>query len=154
MAGSVADTDGLPIPTATVELRILSAHSLISIQEKPEKVDERGSFSYPALPQGRDYHIQGATAKGYGTAGGMVKTNDSMTDRYQFPTFVLKRANQVLAGKVVDADGNPLADAWVHFSGTGQLQFPSTRSDSKGHFVFDEVCEGDVQVFGFLEWRA
>jgi protocatechuate 3,4-dioxygenase beta subunit len=113
----------------------------------PMQVDARGAFSISTLPQGREYGISDSvTAKGYGTGYGYVPEKDSHTNRYEFPTFVLKRANLILAGKVLDLDGNFLPGASVDFYGQGQRQWSQTQSDRHGNFSFDEVCDGEVHL--------
>jgi hypothetical protein len=68
------------------------------------------------------------------------------TDHYEFPPFVLKRANLVLAGHVVGLDGKPLAGATVFYGGEGQRPFITTKSDSMGYFEFKNVVQGPVRV--------
>jgi protocatechuate 3,4-dioxygenase beta subunit len=149
LSGSVRDTNGAPITNATVKLSILSSHFGVALDPQPAKVDARGAFSFPALPQGRDYDLfNGITAAGYGTAFGRLEAKNSKTNHYEFSPFVLRRADGILAGRVLDADGKPIAGANVRFNGSGQREWASTKSDDKGHFVFDSVCEGDVQVSG------
>jgi protocatechuate 3,4-dioxygenase beta subunit len=150
LSGFVKDVDGAPVSGATVELRILSGHSITRVAERPTRVDAQGFFSIPALPQGREYSMfNGITAKGYGTAYGRLEARDSRTNRYEFPAFVLKRADRRLAGQVLGPDNEPIAGAIVHFSGRGQPEWPTARSDRKGHFVFDAVCEGEVQLHAY-----
>jgi protocatechuate 3,4-dioxygenase beta subunit len=147
ISGFVKDTEGTPISSAVVELRILSGHSIAKVMEKPIKVDGQGSFSIPAMLQGREYSIYGTIAKGYGTGFGRVKAEDTKTNRYEFPTFVLKRADRILAGQVLGVDGTPVAEFPVRFYGQGQRErSPTIKSDNNGRFMFDGVCEGTVTV--------
>jgi protocatechuate 3,4-dioxygenase beta subunit len=147
LSGSVKDTEGAPVTNATVDISMLSGHSFARLWPHPIKVDAQGSFTFPALPQGREYYFfQGITAKGHGTAGGHLKAEDSKTNHYEFPAFVLKRANQILAGQVLGQDGKPVGGATINLGGQGQLLWHSTKSDSQGLFGFDKVCEGDLTV--------
>ena len=147
LSGSVKDTKGAPVTNATVDISMLSGHSFARLWPRPVQVDARGIFSFPALPQGREYFFfQWITAKGYGTAGGNLKAEDSKTNHYEFPAFVLKRADRILAGQVLGPDGNPFAGATVEFGGQGQREWSSTKSDRHGHFSFDAVCEGEVNL--------
>jgi len=110
-------------------------------------VDAQGMFTFPALPQGREYEFwDGIKAKGYGTTYGRLEAKDSNTNHYEFPAFVLKRADRKLAGQVLGSDGKPVAGANVNMSGQGQLQFRQAKSDSQGHFIFNGVCAGEVKV--------
>ena len=88
----------------------------------------------------------GIKAKGFGTAYGFLKPEDSKTNHYEFPAFVLKRADHKLAGQVLGSDGKPVAGANVNMSGQGQLMFRQTKSDGQGHFIFNGVCAGEIKV--------
>jgi len=145
--GSVTDTKGAPITNAFVNIGMEYGRMSPRVLPNPMPVNARGAFAIPALPQGREYGIyDGITAKGYGTGYKYVPEKDTHTNRYQFPTFVLNRANLILAGKVLDLDGNPLPGASVDFGGQGQHQWTQTRSDRHGNFIFDEVCDGEVHL--------
>jgi protocatechuate 3,4-dioxygenase beta subunit len=146
LSGSVKDTEGAPVTNASVNLSFLSGNIVAPLLSRPAELNALGSFAFPALPQGRQYFLQQVTTKGYGTAYGEVKAGDAKTNHYEFPTFVLKRADRKLAGQVVGQDGKPVVGATVSFSGQGQRQRPSTKSGSNGRFVFDGVCEGPVTV--------
>ena len=145
LSGSVKNIEGAPVTNATVNLSILAGGSFPKLSPRPTKVDARGSFTFPALPQGREY-FQWTTAKGYGTAAGRLKAEDSKTNHYEFPAFVLERADRILAGRVLDEEGHPLAGADVRFGGKGQQEWPTTKSDRHGKFFFDAVCEGEVHL--------
>jgi protocatechuate 3,4-dioxygenase beta subunit len=145
-SGAVTDTNGAPITNAVVNIGIEYGRMSPGVLPSPMRVDARGAFAIPALPQGRPYGVPAdINAKGFGTGYGYVPEKDTHTNRYEFPTFVLKRANLILAGKVLDLDGNPLPGASVGFGGQGQRQWSQTQSDRHGNFVFDEVCDGEVQ---------
>jgi protocatechuate 3,4-dioxygenase beta subunit len=151
LSGCVKDTHGAPVTSAMVELRILSANSAPSLDPQPARVDAQGCFSFPALPRGRQYSVA-ASARGYGMASGELEAEDAKPGHYEFPTLVLKEAGLRLAGQVLGPDGEPVAEAEVTFSGQGQPGqgqpgMPHTQTDSRGRFVFDEVCEGRVSLF-------
>jgi protocatechuate 3,4-dioxygenase beta subunit len=148
LSGSVKDIRGLPVSNATVEVSFLCGNSIRKMEERPTHGDSQGLFSVPALPQGRDYEVlNGVTAKGYGTAYGHVDAKNTKTNHYEFPAFVLKRANRKLAGRVMDINWKPLAGASVWFYGQGQPLDSTTNTDSKGNFVFDAVCNGPVTIY-------
>ena len=103
------------------------------------------------MPQGRQYFIYQLTARGYGSASTDIKATDTKTNHHEFPTFVLKRADRKLAGQILDLGGKPVSGATVRFNGQGQPQFGwqqlETKTDSQGHFAFDKVCEGVVNIY-------
>jgi protocatechuate 3,4-dioxygenase beta subunit len=151
LSGSVKDTNGAPITNATVDLHFLLGNMVAPWASRPAKVNAQGSFSFPAMPQGRQYFIYQLTAKGYGSASTDIKATDTKTNHHEFPTFVLKRADRKLAGQILDLGGKPVSGATVRFNGQGQPQFGwqqlETKTDSQGHFAFDKVCEGVVNIY-------
>jgi hypothetical protein len=145
LSGSVKNTEGAPVSGAEISLGFVSAR--YAPQMRPTlKANEQGQFSIPALPQGIEYWISEITAKGYGSSHAIVKAKDTQTTYYEFPTFVLKHADRILAGRVLDTDGKPVAGAEVDFRGDGQPQNSKTKTDSEGKFFTDTVCEGEVRV--------
>jgi protocatechuate 3,4-dioxygenase beta subunit len=146
LSGSVKDTQGAPVATALVNVSTTrpSGGVLSKLNPRPAQVDAQGSFTFPALPRGRQYSIEVFTTTSYGRASRLVLADDTRVSRYDLPVFVLKRADRKLAGQVVGPEGGPVAGAEVSFSGTGQPNRPATLSDSAGRFVFDAVCEGEV----------
>jgi hypothetical protein len=129
----------------------VSGYAEIQFMPRPDPTDAQGAFSIPALPQGHYYNTDVITAPGYGSAGGELREKDSRTNRYVFPTFVLKPANRKLAGQVLGSDGKPVAGAKVEFDGKGQPNSggepdEGLATDAQGRFHFDAVCEGPVIV--------
>jgi hypothetical protein len=145
LSGSVKNTEGAPVSGAEITLAFLSANYAPEIRP-PFKANEQGQFFITALPQGVEYLIWDVTAKGYGSAYAHVEAKNTQTNRHEFPTLVLKHADQKLAGQVLDNNGHPVAGANVRFSGQNQPENSSTKTDSKGNFVFDAVCAGQVQL--------
>jgi hypothetical protein len=89
LTGSVKDPNGNAITNATVNMCFYMQY-VCPLFEKPVPVDNRGRFSIPALPQGGDYScFHGVTAPGYSFANGQVNAAHTMTNRYEFPPFVL-----------------------------------------------------------------
>jgi uncharacterized GH25 family protein len=144
----VKNINGAPVTNAWVDLRFQSDCAVFHLGPRPLPVDAQGSFSIPALPQGHDFYFSdGISAPGYDSASGLLATRHSQTNRYQFPAFVLKKADRKLAGKVVDNEGKPLAGANVSFYGLNQpLYSNSIRTDAEGHFSFDGVSDGPLKL--------
>jgi protocatechuate 3,4-dioxygenase beta subunit len=167
VSGSVKDTEGAPIIGAELDLGFLAGGSYHRLEDQLTKVNELGQFSVSALPQGREYDIWHIAATGYGSGNARVEAKVTQTNRYEFPTFVLKRANLKIAGRVLDEAGKPLAEAEVYFMGKGQpvnsedkwSQQPwcNTKTDSKGKFSFDTVCDAPLRVYADYhdphDWR-
>jgi protocatechuate 3,4-dioxygenase beta subunit len=157
LSGSVKDTEGAPIIGAELDLGFLASRSVHKLEAQRTKVNESGQFSVSALPQGLEYDIWYIAATGYGSGNARVEAKDTQTNRYEFPTFVLKRANLKIAGRVLSEAGKPLAEAEVYFMGQGQPMnsedkwwhqpWCNTKTDSEGKFSFDTVSDGPLRVY-------
>jgi protocatechuate 3,4-dioxygenase beta subunit len=160
ISGSVKDVQGQPVNNAELDFGFLTskdeAHfnsqSYIPFEVKPVKADGMGVFSISALPQGCDYYINDIKAEGYGSGRARVEAKNTQTNHYEFPTLVLKKADKILAGNVIGPDGQPVAGADIDFYGAGQQEWPRTKSDDKGHFIFESVCEGEVQLSAYANF--
>jgi hypothetical protein len=108
------------------------------------EADEEGRVRIPALPQGQLYTLN-ISAPGYGVASETLSPGDSKTGDLDCPIIVLRRMDRKLAGRVLGADGKPLGGAPVTIYGQGQPT-SGVRTDSNGHFLFQQVCEGPVNV--------
>lgn len=156
LSGSVKNIEGAPISGAEISLGFEFARSGIEMRP-PFKANEQGQFSIPALPQGVEYWSL-SKAKGYGSFWMQVPAKDTVTNHYSFPPIVLNTANRILAGKVIGPDEKPIPGITVRFGGKGQprgtndlVDFPTTKTDTNGNFIFNEVCEGEVQITVF-DW--
>jgi hypothetical protein len=154
LSGSFRDTDGAAVTNATFEPLFVWGPGSIPLdgfynaKSHPQKVDVQGRFSIPALLQGLEYLFlpNNILAEGYGSISAHVDADSTHTNHYEFPPFVLKRANLVLAGQVLGPDGKPAVGALVGFSGEGQRIAQSTKSDPAGNFEFKDVAAGPVRV--------
>lgn len=157
LSGSVKNPEGEPIAGAELDLGFYANGSNHKLEAQRTKVNELGQFSVSALPRGRAYEIWYIAAKEYGSYDAAVEAKDIQTNRYVFPTFVLKRANLKIAGQVLGVAEKPLAGAEVYFMGKGQPmnsedkwgQQPwcNTKTDSDGRFSFDTVCDAPLRVY-------
>ena len=150
LTGSVQDMEGKPISNACVMVRVETGRSSAKVLERPIQVDAQGAFAIPALPQGRAYDVfDDVTARGYGTVSASLEATKTRTNRAAFPPFVLKRADQILAGQVLGPDDKPLAGARVELFGDYTGDLTSALSDRQGRFVFNGVCAGEVQLAAY-----
>jgi hypothetical protein len=139
--------NGKPLSNATVRVYLWSGNSGSQFDNTPIRTDAQGRYEITAMPPGRKYSLD-ATAKGYGSANQSIQ-EDAETNRIELAACVLKVADHKLAGEVVDADDKPVARANVFLNGQGQPN-GSVRTDEKGRFKFDEVCEGPAQLFASI----
>ncbi len=125
-----------------------AGNSGFQFPDKPIRTDAQGRFELTGMPPGRRYSMN-ATAKGYGSASQNIQ-EEAETNRVELPPCVLKVADHKLAGEVVGEDDKPVARANVYMYGEGQPNH-SVRTDDKGRFKFDAVCEGTVQLSASLQ---
>ena len=88
VSGLVKNTEGAPVSGAEISLGFVSARYGPEMRP-PFKANEQGQFSIPALPQGTEYWISRITAEGYESDTATVKAKETLTNHYEFPTFVL-----------------------------------------------------------------
>jgi protocatechuate 3,4-dioxygenase beta subunit len=155
LSGVVQDTEGKPISNADAGLSIevfnATGGAGAKVLAHPLRVDARGAFSIPALPQGH-YFTSHVTAHGCGDDYKIVLPENTNTNHYEFPPIVLKRPNRMLAGQVLGPHGEPVAGAEVSFQGPGQQEVRNTiRSDREGRFEFNGVAEGVVYISASAE---
>lgn len=144
-SGQVQDVDGKALSNATVRVVFWTGNSGEWLD--PVKADAQGRYVIGGWPPDRHYGLN-ATAKGHGTASIDIPVGDTQTNRIEMQPLELRRADRQLAGRVVNADEKPVSGAQVSLSGNGQPN-ESVQTDSKGCFVFKEVCEGSLRLFAF-----
>lgn len=152
LAGRVIDENGAPIPDArqslTMRLRrpgnSQSGLTVTPVDQAPFGADAEGRFEYSALPQGFAYGIS-VRARGHGPASRKLEPDETKTDRLDLE-LTLRTANLAIAGRVMDAEGGPLAGVQVNVSGRGQ-PYRSVQTDSQGRFECRGLCAGEVRVF-------
>ena len=148
LAVHVEDTNGRPISKAVVFVMVYSVDSGSGLN--PAGITGAdGGAEFKAMPQGGRYGLM-VNAPGYGSANREAQTTDTAATRYEFPKIVLKTADQKIAGRVVDAAGQPVARAQVNFYGDGQPN-GFTNTDNQGHFAFNQVADGRVNVQANLQ---
>ncbi|MBI5384335.1 MAG: carboxypeptidase regulatory-like domain-containing protein [Verrucomicrobia bacterium] len=143
LAGRVEGTNGAPLTNAEVGVWLSAGRTSSQIGEQLARADARGRFEIKGLPVGEDYRVF-AKAKDYGQSQQKVQENAD-TNRVELDPFVLKLADKVLAGQVVNSDDKPQSGVHVGVSGNDQPSISAT-TDSKGRFKL-QVCEGTVQFY-------
>jgi protocatechuate 3,4-dioxygenase beta subunit len=148
ISGIVQGPDGAPLDHASVNLTFMAGSYGGQLDQQPARTDANGAFTIATLPAGQRYNLN-ATASGYGTALKTAMPTETQANR-ELPPFKLKRADRLLAGRVVGPDNKPVSGAQVQINGTGQ-PYGNTRSDAEGHFVFKQVCEGPINIFAYSQ---
>jgi uncharacterized GH25 family protein len=143
LTGRVEAPEGAPLTNAQVGVWLLAGNTSSQVEEQLSPTDFRGAFRIAALPVGLDYTVF-ATARKHGRSEQKIQA-DAETNRIELPVFVLKPANKILAGQVLNPDDKPVTGATVSLSGDDQPQ-ASTTTDRQGRFRL-EVCEGRARLF-------
>ena len=90
-----------------------------------------------------------ASASGFGRQQQRISP-DSETNRVELPPFVLKLADRVIAGQVLNENDKPASGVNVQLSGEDQPEGNMT-TDSQGRFHF-QVCEGQIRLFAYSQY--
>ncbi len=143
LAGLVSKAAGSPLPGAQIEVLLRTGNSFEQLNEPMAAADAQGRYEIKCLPPDARYMVF-ATAKGYGRSQQQIQ-NDSETNRMELSPFVLKLADRVLAGQVLNENDKPVSGVNVSLNGEDQPDGNMT-TDSKGRFHF-QVCEGQVRLF-------
>jgi hypothetical protein len=113
------------------------------LDQRLASTDAQGRFEIGTLPIGPRL-IAFVKAKGHGQ-GRQDLLDEAGTNLVEMPPFVLKVADQRLAGQVLGPDEKPVVGANLNLSREDQPE-GSTTTDREGRFNF-KVCEGMVQLF-------
>jgi protocatechuate 3,4-dioxygenase beta subunit len=143
VTGLVKSADNAPLAGAQVGVWLRVGNNLDQLDQQLAPADAQGRYEIKCLPPEGRYTVY-ATAKGHGKSQQQVES-DSETNRVELLPFVLKLADRVLAGQVLNENDKPVAGAYVNLNGEDQPD-GNMPTDSKGRFHF-KVCEGQVRLF-------
>jgi len=142
LKGKIVDPNGKVIPGVWVEAEIQTGRGDAPIAKV--QVDENGQYTINALPIGHRYYIK-ATREGYGMVLNSLGEISIYQESINVDTLTLHEANQTIAGRVVDVNGNSIANAQVLCWSNIQPE-RQTKSDSEGNFIFNNVCKGPLRL--------
>jgi hypothetical protein len=143
LAGSITDKKGKAITNASAQV-MFRTERMTTTLGVPVPVDAQGHFELKGLPLGQSYTVT-ASAKGFGQDKHEIESGDTATNHFTLAPLQLPLADRRVAGRVVDAEDKPVAGAWVNGSGEHQPNLTG-RSDAQGHFRFDHVCAGQINI--------
>ena len=130
--GRVTDGDGRPLPDARIRLTAGSAVAETA-------ADERGAFRFgPRAAGSFDLEVQAAGFRA------LRKSGLALAGSVDLGALVLQPA-ALLAGRVVDDTGEPVAGAALFAARRGQGA-GSTQADAAGRFSFAELTPGPVRL--------
>jgi 5-hydroxyisourate hydrolase-like protein (transthyretin family)/thiol-disulfide isomerase/thioredoxin len=136
-------TDGAAQPIAGAEVRLVESqfdtgHSVATVL-----TDAEGRYSFAEVwPDGR-YSVN-AAGKGFGQQWASnleLKPGEART----LDPLVLKQADRVVAGRVVNSNGDPQSGVQVNLNGR-ESQQAYTTTDREGRFRFDQVVDERVRL--------
>ena len=143
LASRITDLDGKVLTNAQVQLWF-HTERMASNLGSPVRADAEGRFEIKALPPGRQYTVN-VSAKSFGQERRNVPASDTATNRLELEPFQLVRADQRIAGVVLDEDDKPVARASIYSYGDKQPNL-NALTDAKGQFSMDKVCAGPIQL--------
>lgn len=147
VTGVVQTPEQTPLPGAQVGVWIKVGNSFDQWDESLAPTDGQGRFKISGLPAEGNFRLY-AQANGRGKAQQNLD-NSADTNSVEMSPFILKPADKVLGGRVVNQQDKPLSGVNVNMSGEGQPDgFMAT--DSQGRFHF-KVCEGEVRLYANAE---
>jgi hypothetical protein len=140
--GEVQDEQGRPLSGATASATLWAGNMGSQFGDQA-RTSSNGMFRISCLPADRRYSIT-VSAEGYGSSYQSVEDNGE-SNVVRLTPFVLKVADQVVAGQVLDENEKPAASANVNVQGDGQPN-TSMTADSSGRFKV-KVCAGTVRIY-------
>jgi protocatechuate 3,4-dioxygenase beta subunit len=150
VAGRVVGEDGKPIPEALIQpQRFASSGSQIFRASigRSVRTDRNGRYTIDGLMPGSRYKLQ-ASLDGYSTMYG-PRFDSPSGQVWQAPDIVLARANDSVAGVVLDGRGKPLAGVWVQAASLGRVnirQPGAVYTDKEGRFRIAGLPKGATEV--------
>lgn len=148
LAGRVEDVRGKSLVNTPITVLLKAGNGYSQINEQMSFTDARGRYEINSLPLDAQYLII-VNAPGHGSKQQPVQ-NNSATNRLVLPPFVLKLADQVLAGRVLDLNDKPVSGIMVQLNGDGQPN-GNTTTDSHGQFHL-QVCSGQINLFAYSQY--
>jgi len=147
VTGQVRKADDSPLTGAQVGLWLKAGRSYDQLNEQMSQVNAEGRYEIKCLPPDAQYTVY-AIAKDYGKNQQQVEPA-SDTNRIELAPFVLKLADRLIAGQVLNDTDKPASGVNIQLSGDGQPDGNMT-TDSKGRFHF-QVCEGQIRLFAYSQ---
>lgn len=146
LAGRLTDANGQGLTRgwAYVTLRVPNWGDT-PLSEEVTRAGADGRFEIRAVPATGQCTLH-TYAEAYGTkdTGVPVRTADGLS--FNVGTLTLPPADLSISGRVLDARGNPVADATIYGWGEGQPLRLNAQTDAQGRFTLDHVCAGKVNL--------
>jgi RNA polymerase sigma factor (sigma-70 family) len=154
LVGTVVDVSGQPIADAEVGLAFVwpgVSSSMADSEEHYVVTDAQGKYRIASIakrwPDGKEQHLQ-LTVRKQGFAGRDTRSFlfNPAGDAPQTVEPIKLMPGCKVTGTVVDADGRPVAGAWVEPSGSYANRSQFAKTDSKGEFIVHDLAQGVVDL--------
>ncbi len=142
LSGQVVDESGKPIPDARVTL--VEWWLDTGLGDVQTKTDAQGRFSFPALFSDARYSVS-AEMSGYGQQGSQAREYEP-GEKVTLDVLRLPRADGVVAGRVVDENGDPVAKQAIMLEGRASAP-QEVFTDAQGRFRFEGVVKEPVVLY-------
>jgi len=146
LAGRLTDLNGqgLAGASAYVTLRVPDWGDT-PLSEEVTETGADGRFEIPAVPTNGlcTLHVYAA---GHGSRDTVVPIRAADGLSFDVGTLTLLPANLSVSGRILDSQGNPLANARISGWGEGQPLKLNAETDAQGRFTIDGVCPGQVNL--------
>ncbi len=143
ISGKVVDPDSKGIANASLLVMIRGQRWGSSIEHNL-MTNAEGNYEIKALAPESKYSIE-ASANGFGRYQIEAETHEAVDHRLDVEPISLSLANLSVTGVVVDSNDNPVSGADVSCYGDNQPR-SRTRTDAKGQFTLENVCEGKIRI--------
>jgi len=145
LTGKVIDPNGKAIGGAQISVNISIAKSGTPFGYSDITTDQNGRYKCNAMPDNEKFNIS-ARAKGYGNDSIMIKTDGAVNNRMEIKPLILRVADKVVCGIVVDGNDKPIANAYIVVNGGDGHPYHRVKSDANGKFIIDKLCDGRVRL--------
>lgn len=143
--GRVVDSNGKAIAEAKITLMARFGNYGSNLGDEQVKSDKEGRFELKCVPQGLKCSVS-AQADGYGKEQVETESDDAVDGRLDVGELRLRDAPLMVTGIVVDVNDTPVANVRLYCYGRGQPERSNVTTDTKGRFIIDKVCEGELQI--------
>jgi beta-lactamase regulating signal transducer with metallopeptidase domain/Leucine-rich repeat (LRR) protein len=145
LTGKVIDPSSKAIGGAQISMNISIAKSGTPFGYSGITTDQNGRYKCNAMPDNEKFNIY-ARAEGYGNDSIMINTDGAVNNRIEIKPLMLRVADKVVCGIVVDGDDKPIANAHIVVNGGDGHPYHRVKSDANGEFIIDKLCDGKVRL--------
>lgn len=142
IAGTVKDSDGLPVEGAKVELVDKNGSTIANTT-----TDENGDYIFENIPDGDyDIKITAPDNKTKGTGSATVTENGEVTQSTADVTLTDYHTKSDISGKVTDKNGNPVSGATVSLKDEDGKTVATVTTDKNGDYIFKDIKDGKYTI--------